>query len=149
MEKDKKNMPKIIIFGRTNVGKSTLFNTLTESNRALTSKIQCTTRDSNVGEVHWQGKSFELVDTGGIVDEDAEKILKAKRLPKKTVEEKVQSQALGYIKKADLILFLVDAKTGLLPQDSQMAHYLKKRDKKNILLIANKADTPKYRNDIA
>ena len=60
--------PLVVIFGRTNVGKSTLFNCLTEKHKALVSSIEGTTRDSNIGEVEWQGKSFALIDTGGIID---------------------------------------------------------------------------------
>ena len=62
------NLPLVVIFGRTNVGKSTLFNTLTEKRQALVSTIPGTTRDSNTGTVEWQGHAFEVVDTGGIMD---------------------------------------------------------------------------------
>ncbi|MEK7068143.1 MAG: GTPase, partial [Patescibacteria group bacterium] len=60
-------MPKVILFGRTNVGKSTLFNKLTETEHALVSPQAGTTRDSNIGIVNWNGMSFQLIDTGGIL----------------------------------------------------------------------------------
>ena len=65
---NKNNLPLVVIFGRTNVGKSTLFNCLIEKKQALVSKIEGTTRDSNINEISWQGIKFKLVDTGGIID---------------------------------------------------------------------------------
>lgn len=143
--------PSVVIFGRTNVGKSTLFNKLTSSSKALTSKIQYTTRDSNVGTVDWSGREFELIDTGGIIDEHSYKILdtKTKKLPKNTIEEKIQKQALELLKTADVILFVVDTRAGLLPQDEKMAEYIKRRGKKNVILVANKVDDIKYQGETA
>ena len=60
------SLPNVIIFGRANTGKSTLFNRLIEQPKALTSKLAGTTRDINIGQVYWQGINFDLVDTGGI-----------------------------------------------------------------------------------
>ncbi len=142
-------MPLVVIFGRTNVGKSTLFNRLTESEKALTSKTEGTTRDSNADVVEWGGKKFELVDTGGIIDETSELILGKKKIKANDIDAKVQKQALNFIKKSDLVLFLADAKTGLLPQDELMAKYLKKRREKKVLLVANKVDNYKKVNEIA
>lgn len=141
-----KNLPKIIIFGRTNVGKSTLFNRLTEKNQALISSIEGTTRDSNIGQVNWGGKSFELIDTGGIIDL---KYLFGKKEKTETIEAKVQKQAHGLLSQADLILFTVDAISGLLPQDKQMALFLKQINKNlnNIILVVNKADNPRLRKE--
>src|SRR6056297_1348392 len=144
-----KKMPLVVIFGRTNVGKSTLFNRLTESEKALTSKTEGTTRDSNADVVEWGGKKFELVDTGGIIDETSELILGKKKIKANDIDAKVQKQALNFIKKSDLVLFLADAKTGLLPQDELMAKYLKKRREKKVLLVANKVDNYKKVNEIA
>ena len=136
----KKQLPLVVIFGRTNVGKSTLFNCLIEKQQALVTNIEGTTRDSNIGQVDWWGKTFELVDTGGIIDL---KYLTGKKLNTEDIEAKVQKQARDYLQRADLVLFLVDNKTGLLPQDKQMALLLKKILPKtnNILLIANKTDS--------
>lgn len=133
------NLPLVVIFGRTNVGKSTLFNCLIEKKQALVSPIEGTTRDSNIGQLNWRGVSFNLVDTGGITDL---KFLLGKSLKTNDIESKVQKQARSYIKQADLILFLVDNKTGLLPQDKEIASILKKIiDLKKIILIANKVDS--------
>ena len=79
--------PLVVIFGRTNVGKSTLFNCLTGKHKALISDIAGTTRDSNIGEVEWQGKSFSLVDTGGIIDT---KFLAEKKIKDSDIDAKVQ-----------------------------------------------------------
>ena len=176
MNNTKKQLPLVVIFGRTNVGKSTLFNCLIEKQQALVSKLEGTTRDSNIGQVSWQGKTFQLIDTGGIID--LKLLLKNPKSPLRSeaseipasqrgernprfvarraksendIEAKVQQQARDYLQKADLILFLVDNKTGLLPQDKQMALLLKKifTDTKKILLIANKVDSPKQRPKIA
>ncbi len=145
---NKKRLPLIVIFGKTNVGKSTLFNCLLEKRKALTSSIPGTTRDSNFGIINWRGKNFELVDTGGIMNFN-EKIFFKKRGGEKIIggesgiNTKVQKQAVEFLKKADLILFLVDNKTGLLPQDKKLAKSLKinSANREKIILIANKVDS--------
>ena len=159
MLKPNKNLPSVVIFGRTNVGKSTLFNRLTEKNQALVSKIEGTTRDSNLGAVDWRGKSFELIDTGGIMNI---KYLTGKKTETGDIEEKVQIQAREMLKRADLILFMVDAVAGIMPQDRQMAMFLKKnipakkspqppftKGGNNIILVVNKVDSQKLRKEIA
>lgn len=149
-----KNLPKVAVFGRTNVGKSTLFNTLTEKKQALTSSVPGTTRDSNMGKVEWRGRLFELIDTGGIMDEiqnasrkRIEKLLKEEKIQDKLINIKVQKQALAYLAKADVILFMVDAKAGLMPQDKEMAKLLKRmvpqKEREKIILVANKTDSQK------
>ena len=138
--KEKNNLPLVVIFGRTNVGKSTLFNALVEKKQALVANIPGTTRDSNIGQVSWGRLSFNLIDTGGIIDL---KYLTGQSAKTNDIEVKVQQQARQYLDQADLILFLVDNKTGLLPQDKQMALILKKTaDAKKIILVANKVDSP-------
>ncbi len=136
----KNNLSLIVLFGRTNVGKSTLFNCLREQRQALVSNISGTTRDSNIGEVDWQGKNFQLVDTGGIIDID--KLFTSKKAKQITIDEKVQKQVSDYLKSADLILFVVDAKDGILAQDKQAASLLKKvlKDDKKIVLVVNKVE---------
>lgn len=144
---NKKELPLVVIFGRTNVGKSTLFNCLLEKRKALVSKIPGTTRDSNRGSLNWQGWSLDLVDTGGIINFSneifAKKENKKNYNPEDDINIKVQKQAIGFLKKADLILFLVDNKTGLLPQDKELANLLKKNlaGKEKIILVANKVDS--------
>ena len=131
-------LPLVVIFGRTNVGKSTLFNTLIEKRQALVSKVAGTTRDSNLAKVSWRGKTFGLVDTGGIIDL---KYLLAQSAKTDEIEVKVQAQARLYLARADLILFLADSQTGLLPDDKQLALFLKKVKKpEKIILVANKVD---------
>lgn len=150
MNNTTKQFPLVIIFGRTNVGKSTLFNCLTEKRQALVADKEGVTRDSNIGQVSWAGKTFDLIDTGGIIDL---KYLTGKKNKTEDVESKVQKQALEYLNKGDLILFVVDNKTGLLPQDRQMALFLKKnltkKQQEKIILTANKVDSPKQRAKVA
>ena len=145
---NKNNLPLVVIFGRTNVGKSTLFNCLVEKKQALVSNIAGTTRDSNTNEVSWRGKKFILVDTGGIIDLPDK--ISANKKPN-DIEAKVQQQARQYLTLADLILFLVDAKTGLLPMDKQMALFVKKflKETKKIILVANKVDNFRQAGEIA
>ncbi|MCX6744064.1 MAG: ribosome biogenesis GTPase Der [Candidatus Parcubacteria bacterium] len=140
------SLPKVIIFGRANTGKSTLFNRLIEQPKALTSKLAGTTRDLNIGQVYWQGINFDLIDTGGIDT----------ILPKKKVKQLAPTANIDFaneiirrtqmaIKKADLILFTVDVQTGPLPQDRELARTLKKLfPDKDIILVANKTDSLKY-----
>ncbi len=148
MSYTKKQLPLIVIFGRTNVGKSTLFNCLSEKKKALVSNLEGTTRDSNFGLISWQGASIKIVDTGGIIDL---KYLIGKKAKTDDIETKVQQQARDYLTRADLILFLVDAKAGLLPQDKYLSLFLKKNLPKtsHIILIANKTDGPRERKEIA
>ncbi len=144
----KEKMPVVVIFGRTNVGKSTLFNCLIEKRQALVSTIEGTTRDSNINQVNWRGQKFNLVDTGGIIDI---KNLIKKKLKSDDLNIKVQKQVCDYLKQADLILFLVDNKTGLLKQDLEMAMVIKKnRSLKNkTILVANKTDNINERPNTA
>ncbi|OGM90115.1 ribosome biogenesis GTPase Der [Candidatus Wolfebacteria bacterium RBG_13_41_7] len=155
---NKSNLSLVVIFGRTNVGKSTLFNRLLEKNQALVSAQAGTTRDANVGEVGWSRRKFKLVDTGGIIDLKnltQKSKLKNAAYDGKTddIDVKVQSQASQYLKKADLILFVTDARDGLMPPDRQMAVLVKilalSPDNAKIILVANKADNPNLRRQTA
>jgi len=89
-----KNLPLVVIFGRTNVGKSTLFNALVEKKQALVANIPGTTRDSNIGQVSWGRLSFNLIDTGGIIDL---KYLTGQSAKTNDIEVKVQQQARQYL----------------------------------------------------
>jgi len=144
-----KKLPKVIILGRANVGKSTLFNRLLERPKAITSKIAGTTRDMLIGPVYWQGYNFELIDTGGV-----ETIIPSKKLKKLSPDLNIDF-ALDIIKKtqaalaeADLIIFLVDMQDGLMPQDRLLAQAVKKFNKP-IILAANKTDSIKMRERAA
>jgi len=152
-EKNKK-IKKVIIFGRTNVGKSTLFNCLTEKRTAIVSDKEGTTRDANIGIVNWQGKNFQLIDTGGIIDTKQLTLTKKEiknQNKQNDINKNVQQQARDYLKQADLIIFLTDARSGLMPDDKKMILELKKNlpTMDNVLLVINKADNPRLIRDTA
>jgi len=148
------NLPAVVLFGRTNVGKSTLFNKLTGTEHALVSERAGTTRDCNIGIVSWQGKEFQLIDAGGILNPQflaGKHKIKELKIDKENLDDLVQLQVKKYLRRADIILFVVDCRAGLMEQDKIMARLLKRligADQK-IILAANKADSPKQRNDIA
>jgi GTP-binding protein len=147
-KKIEKKLPLVTICGRTNVGKSTLFNCLTEKRQALVSEIAGTTRDSNLGLVEWANSAFDVVDTAGLIDSRA---LSDKKIAEKDIDSQTQKQAHSYLDKADLILFLVDAKEGLLPEDRALATGLKKNNnyRPKTLLIANKVDSLRLASEAA
>jgi len=125
------NLPTVAIVGRTNVGKSTLFNRLTEQSAALVSPIAGTTRTRNIGVVSWRGKNFSLIDSGGLnfTTDDL-------------FAEEIMKQTQTAISQADLIIFLIDIKSGVLPQEKQLAKQLRPYSDR-VMLIANKADSEK------
>jgi GTP-binding protein len=139
IQKEKNNLPLVVICGRTNVGKSTLFNCLTGKKQALVSNIAGTTRDSNLGIVEWANSAFEIADTAGIIDW---RYLLTKKIADNDIDTQTQKQARSYLDQADLILFLVDTKAGLLPEDKEIAAALKKSElySPKVMLIANKVD---------
>src|SRR3989339_192316 len=91
------NLPTVALVGRVNVGKSTIFNRLTEKNQALVSDIPGTTRTRNIGLVNWRGKNFRLIDTGGLTFSDD--------IP---LEKEIIAQTQLALKESDIILFVVD-----------------------------------------
>ena len=125
--------PSVALVGRKNVGKSSLFNRLIEDKQALVSPIPGTTRDVNVGFARWRGQMLTLLDTGGL---DIAK--------KDVIEVNVKRQALRAAEKAHVIIFVVDAKTGPLSTDLELARELR-RVKRPVILVVNKADTPARR----
>jgi GTP-binding protein len=141
-QKETKKLPLVVIYGRTNVGKSTLFNCLIENNQALVSDISGTTRDSNLGIVEWSNSMFELVDTAGLLD-DIYLTSKKIKSDDQDIDIKTQKQAKEYLDKADVLIFLVDTKAGLMPEDTKLAKTINKIEKykKKTLLIANKVDS--------
>lgn len=122
-------IPTIALVGRTNVGKSTLFNRMLERPKALVSDIAGTTRDRNEGECLWRGKIIRVVDTGGLDVQTANEI-----------ETNTIAQTRYAMKHADLILFIMDAKVGPLPQEKELTLTLQKA-KVPVLVVANKAET--------
>ena len=131
---DKKN--RIVLIGRPNTGKSTLFNIILHEKKAITSDIAGTTRDAIEAECEWQNKSFTLVDTAG---------LKTKTTT--SIEDNVQIQAEIALKKADVIIFVVDIRTGPTPQEINLSKELRKQNIPVILAI-NKAEGKKWKDDI-
>ena len=122
-------MALVAIVGRPNVGKSTLFNRLTNSRQAIVSEIAGTTRDRQYGKCEWNGKEFSVVDTGGwVVNSDD------------IFEEAIRQQVLIATEEADLVLFLVDVKTGVTDLDVDVAEILR-RTKLPVILVANKVDS--------
>lgn len=142
-------MPLVAIYGRTNVGKSTLFNRLTEKRQALISKIAGTTRDSNIGLVHWNSKIFQLVDTAGLFDLSL--FDNKKDNSTDNIDTLAQEKTLKYLKKAELIIFLVDGKAGLMPEDRNLAKAIRCKPEylKKTILAVNKLDSSKIRNEAA
>lgn len=148
MKNERQNLPLVVIFGRTNVGKSTLFNCLSEKRRALVSDIPGTTRDANLNQISWCGQDMMLVDTGGIMDIHNLFVKKGKD---DDIDTKVQKIAKNYLTRASVVLFVVDTLSGLLPQDKQMAQALQKimPRREDIILVANKTDSMKWIGEVA
>lgn len=124
-------IPRVALVGRTNVGKSSLWNKFTESGHALVSKDPHTTRDRKEGLVIWRGQEFVCVDTGGM---DTEPDI---------IGDNIKHQSLLAIEDADLVMFVVDGKSGPLPQDKELAEFVRAHHKKEIWLLVNKVDTLK------
>jgi GTP-binding protein len=124
----------VVLIGRTNAGKSTLFNRLTESRRAIVTPIENTTRDQNRGLVHWKGATFELVDTGGL-DLTALDLL----------DQDIQIQAQRALEQAVAVIFVVDGKSDDLPQDMETALWLK-RTNLPVVMCLNKADSVRIKH---
>jgi GTP-binding protein len=124
------NEPLVVIVGRPNVGKSTLFNRLTKSGKSIVDDMSGVTRDRVYGDVEWNGKHFRLIDTGGYVPNSAD-----------LFETAIREQVEIALEESDSILFVVDGKTGLTPIDQEIARMLRKSPKPYFLLV-NKLDSP-------
>lgn len=120
--------PVVALVGRPNVGKSTLFNRLTRTRDALVADFPGLTRDRKYGHAHLAGYDFIVIDTGGIDGTE------------EGVEEKMAEQSLLAIEEADIVLFLVDARAGLTSADIGIANYLRQRQNKTTVVVANKVD---------
>jgi len=118
----------VAIVGRPNVGKSTLFNRLTESREAIVDEVSGVTRDRNYGVSNWNGIDFSVIDTGGYV-----------RNSDDIFEEEINKQVLLAIEEADIILFMVDVTIGIHDLDTSVASLLRRVNKK-VLLVVNKVD---------
>lgn len=145
-----KQMTSVVLVGRTNVGKSALFNRLTETTKALVSKTAGTTRDYNRAAVSWGGKTFELIDTGGVDIETLRHSIEAllKRRPitdGDEIERAIIRQTKHALDQSGLVLMVIDTQAGLLPADRQLALILKKLGRP-VLLVCNKADNMALRH---
>ena len=122
-------MSLVAIVGRPNVGKSTLFNRLVGQRQAIVDETAGTTRDRHYGKTDWNGKEFSVIDTGGYTV-NSEDIF----------EDEIRRQVMLAIDEADLILFLVEVRTGITDLDMMMADILRRSGKK-VMLVCNKVDT--------
>lgn len=120
----------VALIGRPNVGKSTLFNRISKSRKAIVDKTPGVTRDRHYERVTWNDRHFLLIDTGGLDAEDRD-----------TMAGSIRSQTLQAIEEADIILFLLDAREGLTPVDHEVAELLRKTAKP-IYHVVNKIDGP-------
>jgi len=133
--------PIVALVGRPNVGKSSLFNRLIGERRAIVEDVPGTTRDRVYGTAEWGGVEFTVVDTAGLLDEGETNTQSTAEIIQHTRE-----QVASAIAEADVILFLVDVKTGMTAGDYEVADLLRRTDKPTILVV-NKADSTARRED--
>ena len=128
----------VAIVGRPNVGKSTLFNRLTESREAIVHETSGVTRDRHYGKSIWNGAEFSIIDTGGYVEGSDD-----------LFEEEIRKQVLLAIEEADILLFVVDVREGLTEMDKTVAGLLRKGSKKTMVVV-NKVDNTmqQYEGDV-
>lgn len=124
--------PLVLIVGRPNVGKSTLFNRLTKSTTAIVDDVSGVTRDRIYGDVEWNGKFFRIIDTGGYVPDSDD-----------LFETAIREQIEIALDECDAILFVVDGRVGLTPIDKEIGNILRKSSKPSFLLV-NKSDNPDF-----
>ena len=131
------SQPLVAIIGRPNVGKSTLFNRLIESRKSIVGDEPGITRDRIYGEVLWRAKTFELVDTGGIVPDD-----------EAVIPANIFKQAEHAIYQAESIIWVVDSRVGITPLDEEIGTLLRNLNK-SVFIAANKAETIKVAEEAA
>lgn len=128
-------LPTVSIVGRPNVGKSTIFNRLLGERKAIVHDEYGVTRDRHYGESYWNGVDFSVIDTGGYLPDELD-----------TIVVGIREQVMIAIEESDVILFVVDAKSGINTLDESVAQILR-RQEKPILMVANKADNEDRRLD--
>ena len=128
------NLATVVIIGRPNVGKSTLFNRFLGSQVAIVQDQPGVTRDRFERQVEWQGRHFNVVDTGGWMPGGTE------------LDTKVSRQVESAVKEADLVLFVVDSTVGVLDDDQAIAKWLRTSGRE-VLVVSNKVDTDKREFD--
>ena len=121
-------LPSLVILGRPNVGKSTLFNRLTGTRRSIVTNEPGITRDRIYGKAEWRGRALEVVDTGGLVPDD-----------KALIPQEILRQAHVAIKKAALLVLVVDSQAGLTPLDEELGRLLRTTGKPFVIAV-NKVD---------
>jgi GTP-binding protein len=129
-------LPIVSIVGRPNVGKSTLFNRILGVRRAIVMDEPGVTRDRHYAQTDWAGKEFVLIDTGGYVPDSPD-----------VFEAAIREQVVMSIDEAQVILFLVDAREGVLPMDADLARLLR-RSNRSVILVANKVDNERVEQQI-
>lgn len=134
-ETEQAMLPTVVILGRPNVGKSTLFNKLTGTRRSIVGDEPGITRDRIYGRVEWRGREFKLVDTGGIIPAESEMI-----------PANILRQARAALEEASLIVMVTDARAGITPLDEELAQ-LARSCRKPIFVAANKVDSPRLEAD--
>jgi ribosome-associated GTPase EngA len=128
-------LPSLVVVGRPNVGKSTLFNRLTGTRRSIVTNEPGITRDRIYGKAEWRGRNLEIVDTGGIVPDD-----------KALIPQEILRQAHIAISKAALLVLVVDSQAGLTPMDEELARLLRTTGKP-FVIAANKVDAVSQENN--
>jgi GTP-binding protein len=123
-------LPSLVIVGRPNVGKSTLFNRLTGTRRSIVTNEPGITRDRIYGKAEWRGRALEIVDTGGIIPDD-----------KALIPQEILRQAHVAIEKAALLVLVVDSQSGITPLDQELASVLRTTGKPFVIAV-NKVDVP-------
>ena len=116
----------VAIVGRPNVGKSTLFNRLTESRKAIVHESSGVTRDRHYGKSEWNGKEFSVIDTGGYISNSED-----------VFEEEIRKQVLLAMDEAQSILMVVDVESGITDLDDTMAKILRKTNKPVLVAVNN------------
>ncbi len=129
-------LPLVAVVGRPNVGKSTFVNRIAQADEAIVHEMRGVTRDRSYHIADWNGVSFKLVDTGGIEmnDDDA-------------FQSSIRSQAFAGVKEADVIVFIVDSRTGVMSDDEEVARVLRKSSKP-VFLAVNKMDDPSRMDEV-
>ncbi len=129
-------LPLVAVVGRPNVGKSTFVNRIAQADEAIVHEMRGVTRDRSYHIADWNGMDFKLVDTGGIEmnDDDA-------------FQSSIRNQALAGVKEADVIVFIVDSRTGVMSDDEEVARILRKTSKP-VFLAVNKMDDPARMDEV-
>jgi len=139
--------PLVAIVGRPNVGKSTFFNRMLADQVAVVEDLPGTTRDRIYGDTDWNGREFTLIDTGGLeLSSDIPVGQVGLNGQPGDIMRNVQAQAELAIEEADVIVFMVDARSGITAADEEVANLLR-RTEKPVILAANKADNAARRQD--